>query len=129
MPDIANEEYVSQFVGRGPGSPRPPQCMPRERDTDGLSAIRGRVSPAEAGRLVRTPRRRAQIPLTFDGVRYASVAELRQAGFEVHATPSRRNPSHVSITYRGVWDQHAASMFEACFGEPVWHGEGGVDDR
>jgi hypothetical protein len=54
-----------------------------------------------------------------DGVRYARVSCLAEAGFELVRTPSHRNPDHVSVKFDGLWDEAVGERFDACFGEPV----------
>ena len=116
---IRDHEWVSQRVWIEHGKiiarnrPRP------EKDRGAVSVIVGRLTPAEVFALVRRdPRLR---PSKEDGVRYAKVVDLRQAGFIVEHAPSQRIPGHVRVTLSTVWDDHAAARFDKCFTEPVWH--------
>ena len=117
---IGNEEYVSQYGSRQTGMPVF-WDRPRPQDVDGLSALLGKLSPAAA----RSRVRRAGAPVPADGVRYARVGELRARSFAVDHTPWPGNSLHVSIRYRGMWDDEVAGRFEACFTKPVWHEEPG----
>lgn len=113
---IADDEYVSQYGSRQTGAPMF-WDRPRPKDIDGLSALLGRLSPAEARKRVR----RIGSPTPADGVRYARVGDLRITDFLVDHTPWPGNSLHVSVRYRGVWDDGVAGKFEGCFGQPVWH--------
>lgn len=90
------------------------------RDSDGLSLIRGRLSTQSAAQYVR----RTKWAYRGDGVRYTTVGALREAGFRVKATPSRRNPIHVSVCYETEWTDDVTSAFNACFDDigDTWTG-------
>jgi hypothetical protein len=116
--EIGDEEHVSQYGSRLTGQPNF-WDHPRAQDTDGLSVILGRATPAEARRPVRT----VGVPTSDDGVRYARVGDLRARGFVVTHTPNRRNRLHTSISCPGKWDNLAIDRFNECFGDPIWHEE------
>lgn len=117
--EIGDDEYVSQYGSRMTGKPDF-RDRPRSTDRDALSGIVGQVTAAEARRLVRT----AGPATDDDGVRDVLAGDLRQQGFVVTHTPTRRNKRHVSIRYPvGAWDDPVAGMFDERFGEPRWHEE------
>lgn len=115
---IADGEYVSQYGSRQTGVPVF-WDRPRPQDVDGLSALIGELSPAAARKRVR----RIGVPTSTDGVRRVRVGDLRARGFIVDHTPWPGNSLHVSVRYRGVWDDEVAGKFEGCFSKPVWHEE------
>lgn len=104
------EEWVTQLCSMR--ASRSPQNQPRARDSDGVSAILGQLSVSQAVACVRFS---SPVPVRTDGVRYAKVAALVDAGFDVRLTPSKRIPGHVSIRYPGEWDDEVSGTFHACF--------------
>lgn len=117
--ELGPDEFVTQYV-TDPLTQVARNRL-RSRDLDGLSAIRGVLTPAEAYRLVRSVAARRAPPSGLDGVRYARVGDLRDAGFTVAASPTKRNQEHVSIAYPGVWTDGIAATFDGVFSEPHWH--------
>jgi hypothetical protein len=121
--EIGDDEWVSQRVYIEDGQPVV-RNRPRPKDRGRLSAIRGKVTPADALRVVRSSFRKTPASAK-DGVRHARVSDLRQAGFVVQHTPNRRNPDHVSIVYSSRWDRQVAEKLHRCFSEILWHDEEG----
>lgn len=117
---ITDDEFVSQYGSRETGEAFF-WDRPRPKDRDGLSAMLGKVTPAEA----RKPVRRVGALTEDDGVRYARVGDLRKRGFIVTHTPSRGNTDHVSIRYPGAWDDDISRAFDESWSNPQWHEEGG----
>lgn len=76
-----------------------------------MSVTVGQRSAGEMGILV------GRKPSENDAVRYARVGDLRQAGFQVRHTPSRRNPDHASVEWIGEWSNSVAARFDLCFGD------------
>lgn len=117
--DLEDEEWVSRRVYVNEQGKLVDHDRPRpDKDHGGLSAFRGRLSPAEVARKVVG---RWYPPTSDDGVRYARVGDLRQAGFTVVLAPTRKSPDHVRITFWTEWGDEAAALFQRCFTEPVWH--------
>lgn len=118
--ELGDDEWVAQYCSGEPGAD-PPRNQPRPEELNGLSMIRGRVSPAQAFRTVRRGTARRRPPMSSDGVRYARVGDLRDKGFLVKLTPNDMNPTHISVQHRGSWDEHVAATFEECCSEIRWH--------
>jgi hypothetical protein len=51
-----------------------------------------------------------------DVVRYSTVCDLYDAGFEVRRAATVAIPDHVLVSYDGDWDDVVAERFDACFG-------------
>lgn len=83
---------------------------PRAKDRGEISVLRGIWGVKEAAEMVRR-----QSVDEDDGVRYTTVARLKEAGFSVRATPTRRNPRHGSVEYSGPWDEDTCNRFDACW--------------
>lgn len=122
--EIGDDESLSQYGSRQGGKPVF-WDRPRTTDIDGLSATIGRLTAAEARKLVRF----IGVPTSDDGVRYARVGDLRANGFEVTHTPSRRNKDHSSTSYEGEWDATMEETFNECWSDPLWHEEPGETDH
>lgn len=122
--EIDDDEVLTQFGNRlDPAEPGHPfRRKLRDSDFDGISLLRGRLSPDEAALLV-TRRPAAD----GHGVRYVSAGALRAEGFHVNSTPTKRNKRHVSaIMGVGVkWTEAVGERFDSCCnGEPpVWKEE------
>ena len=86
---------------------------PRPGVEEAISVIAGRLTAAEAHRLV--IRRGAYRP-AFDVVRYTTVAVLSEAGFRPQRDPTPAIPDHVLVFAEDKWDDEAAERFDACFG-------------
>ncbi|HTW07646.1 MAG TPA: hypothetical protein VME46_09055, partial [Acidimicrobiales bacterium] len=86
---------------------------PRPGLEEAISVIAGRLTAAEAHRLV--IRRGAYRP-AFDVVRYTTVAALSEAGFRPRRDPTPAIPDHVLVFAENEWDDDAAERFDACFG-------------
>lgn len=87
---------------------------PRSSQETELSMLRGHLSAAEAAIYVR---KRSQAD-DRDQVRYTTVGRLRDLGFEVTHTPSRRNPDHVSVRVpegRVPWEDAERGAFVKAF--------------
>lgn len=78
-----------------------------------MSVILGRLTPEEAVPLVS----RGDAAGSADAVRYASVRDLRAAGFRVRSRASKTIPGHLAVTCDGVWDGPVAARFDACFNQ------------
>lgn len=119
--DIDDDQVLTQFGAKQDivALDPPFRRKPRQGRETNVSLILGRLSPAEASRIVR----RSLAPAPFDGVRYATAGKLRAAGFVVMHTPSRMNPNHVSVSRTTEWGANEESAFDECFDEPVWIGE------
>jgi hypothetical protein len=114
---LQDEEQVTQLSDAGGATFRD---APRAHLERGLSVIRGKIEVEEAEMLVRVR------PTSTDNrVRYASVGVIRAAGFAVVHTPSRTNPTHVSVVWPGddwrtqqviPWSPEVMLKFAACFG-------------
>lgn len=115
----ADDAVLTQYVING----EQPRVRPRPVDRDGLSLIEGRLSLIEAARFVRI---KVKYPYEGDSVRYVTTGALRAAGFVVMATPSRRNPIHVSVTCVAEWDEDVCKAFNLCF-DPYQVPMGGED--
>lgn len=86
---------------------------PRPGVEEAISVIAGRLTAAEAHRLV--IRRGAYRP-AFDVVRYTTGAALFEAGFRPERNPSPAIPDHVLVFVGGEWDDEVAERFDNCFG-------------
>lgn len=112
---MLDSDYVTQYGEVGPSGFR---NRPRAGAEPSVSVFAGQWSVREA-----TVRLRRRPPERADAVRYATVGALKEAGFTVREAPTRRNPEHAVVEYRGSWDDEVAKRFEGCFGEPVsWGG-------
>jgi hypothetical protein len=116
---VADDEDVTQYGRAGKRFDDAAfRDRPRIVDAGGVSVLRGRQSIATTVRLVRKAP-----PQPGDSVRHASVGVLRAAGFAVSATPSRRNPLHVTVSCPLPCDDETARTFDVCFDPPRWHEE------
>jgi hypothetical protein len=86
---------------------------PRPGVEEAISVIAGRLTAAEAHRLV--IRRGAYRP-AFDVVRYTTVAALSEAGFRLERNPTPAIPDHVVVFAEGEWGDEVAQRFDSCFG-------------
>lgn len=50
-----------------------------------------------------------------DQVRYTTAGRLRRAGFRPVWDGHGDKPNHVSVEFRGLWDDYVARRFEDCF--------------
>lgn len=105
---IEDDEVLTQFGEHLDGvdnfrkAPRP--------NEEALSMLRGSWERSDAGQQVR--RRREP---TRDAARYTTARGLRAMGFKVEHTPSRMNPSHVSISCPHGWTEDMKVVFDGCF--------------
>ena len=106
--ELSDDEALTQFVF----ARNPPQDRPRPGDLDGLSLLRGALTANEAAGYVR---RHVNSAYDDDTVRYTYVGQLRAAGFEVVAAPSKRIAIQVSVSRGAGWSDQACSDFNACF--------------
>lgn len=121
---LSDDERVTQLDERdGSGFRMAPRVDPEEF---GVSVMRGTLTLEETFQLVTKG-----MPLPAPGsrrVRYASVGSLREAGFEVVHTPSRRlaNHPHCSVVVPSQmgeldpivpWDAGVREAFQRCFNE------------
>jgi hypothetical protein len=86
---------------------------PRPGVEEAISVIAGRLTAAEAHRLVI---RRGAYRAGFDLVRYTTVAALAAAGFRPERDPTPAIPDHVLVFCEDAWDDVVAGRFDACFG-------------
>jgi hypothetical protein len=114
--ELDDGEWLTQRIARGRDAP-PEIDRPRPQDRDGVSASRGRKTPAEMYHVVRKGGHCGP----DDGVRHARVGALRDAGFKVRHSPNQRNPDHVTISYPGDWDDYVALLFKQCFAVRRWN--------
>ena len=103
---LDDAEILTQYVFQGAVA----LDIPRPRDMDGLSLLRGRLTTREAARFVRG----AKWPSPGDGVRHIQTKTLRAAGFEIRSTPNKRNPLHVSVSREAQWGQAEGALFDGC---------------
>lgn len=115
--DIGDTEDLSQRISRGPHAP-PVVNKPRLQDLDGVSMVRGRHTPLELRCLI--VKGNPPSDLSNEGARYTTAGALRNRGFEVHHSPTNRIPDHVSVAYRGDWNDDVALLFEQCFHDHKW---------
>jgi len=113
---IGDEEPLTQY-GRADSdehcSDSRFRCIPRFEDGEqDVSLLRGQLSVEEAAWAVC---RRAARP--GDLVRHTTAQALRNAGFLVSHTPTRRNKGHVSVEYQGKWTENMRKAFDLAFGE------------
>ncbi len=101
---------LTQYGRRTPGGFR---VRPRPGIETGVSLIAGRLRPEVARALVV---RRGIYRPGVDAVRYTTVEDLTDAGFDVVADPTPAIPDHVLVRYEGRWDDDVAERFDACFG-------------
>jgi hypothetical protein len=80
-----------------------------------MSVIRGRLTPAEAVPLVARGDRAG----FADAVRYASIGELRQAGFTVEPKENHLIPGHLGVFLDREWTPADSDAFDRCFSEIV----------
>ena len=106
-------DVVTQYGHVRDGKPQF-RNRPRARIEAGLSVLSGRWSVRDATLLVARRDLRPE-----DAVRYAQVARLRDVGFSMTPTPTRRNPDHATIEFIGSWDDEVGRLFDDCFTEPV----------
>lgn len=111
-PPLSPKDVLTQY-GRAAGRKCSFRDRPRASEVE-LSLLAGRYSVTQATVLI--ARRSVD---SDDAVRYARVASLIQAGFEVRRTPNRRNPDHVSVKFEGLWDDAVGEKFDACFSDAV----------
>lgn len=122
MPDeIDDNEWLSQYgtIHRLVDG-EPFKCCP-PYDQEELSMVRGRCTPDEVATSVNPRRTTGAAP--GEGVRHATAGELRDAGFRVWHSPTRRNPDHVSVATvdsGGTWTDDDKARFNACFKPPEW---------
>lgn len=117
--EIADDEELTQYgrVTSAPANPDHPgiptfRIAPRaDADSDGLSLMLGHQTADE---MVRAVRRFPKLT-SDDRVRYVTAGRLRDAGFVVRHTPTRKNPGHVSVTKDGEWDTVTEVEFDVCF--------------
>lgn len=86
---------------------------PRVSVEGGVSLIAGRLRPEVARAMVV---RRGIYRPDIDAVRYTTVGDLTDAGFDLVADPTPAIPDHVLVRFPGRWDDDVAERFEACFG-------------
>lgn len=118
--EISNDEYVSQRVHIDDDGQLIILNAPRLKDNDRLSGTLGQRSAADMQKRVR---RHPIPPCEKDGVRYARVGTLRDAGFTLEHAPNSRNPEHATLRWASVWDERVAGIFNGCFSAPLWHAE------
>ncbi|GAB3667143.1 hypothetical protein GCM10027596_35820 [Nocardioides korecus] len=106
--EIQDDEVLTQYVFNEADPPN----APRPQDADGLSMLRGKRTTLAAAKFVRV---RVRFPSDGDAVRWVTAGALRGAGFEVTATPTRRNPLHVSVSREASWGENECSEFDGTF--------------
>lgn len=117
VPELGPADELSQFGRKGSGFRRAPRPDLPEL---GVSVVLGRLPVDEVARVV------AKRPaVRDDGARYTYVGRLQEAGFTVKRTPTHANPRHVSVLYRGRWDEEVAERFDGAFGEPIYKEDDG----
>jgi hypothetical protein len=79
-----------------------------------ISLIRGRIGEQDAGKIV--CRKYVRMARAIHAVRYTTAGELRSKGFIVTHSPTKRNPDHVSVEWRGDWTDEVSATFDTCFG-------------
>lgn len=116
-PELTPETVLTQYGRRDPSGFRD---RPRVNVEAGVSLIAGRLRPEVARAMVV---RRGIYRPGVDAVRYTTVGDLTDAGFDVERDPTPAIPEHVLVRYSGRWDDDVARRFDACFG-PVPEEEG-----
>jgi hypothetical protein len=121
LPSLRREDPLTQY-GRRKNFRR----APRDEDRGGVSLLGGpardtqpqKLTPAEAKALVVGPSKGVS---SRDGVRYATVGDLEDAGFTVRRDPQEENWNwqHVLVLFKDElsWSDEIQERFEACFGE------------
>lgn len=89
------------------------RVRPRLNVEAGVSVIAGRHRPEVARAMVV---RRGIYRPGVDAVRYTTVGDLIDAGFDVVRDPTPAIPDHVLVRHEGEWDDDVAERFDACFG-------------
>lgn len=89
------------------------RVRPRRGFEAGISLIAGRLRPEVARAMVV---RRGIYRPGIDAVRYTTVGDLTDAGFDVVRDPTVAIPEHVLVGYTSEWDDDVAERFDACFG-------------
>lgn len=112
--DLNDDETVTQISdmdGRFRNRPRP------KRDDDGISVVRGKWSITEAK--AKAFGQQSLPPSTDEGVRHATVGNLRQRGFDVDHRPTNNNRDHVTVGKNkvGHWSGDDCRSFDEAFGE------------
>jgi hypothetical protein len=115
---LAGDEWATQYGQVSTGFRRKPRWRV---DRQGVSLIRGYLSPREATLIVqrREPRR------SDDCVRHALISRLQDVGFVVKPAPTRTNPDHLRVEYPGEWDDDVGERFDGCFGQTLVEGQDG----
>ncbi len=108
--ELGPDTVLTQYGRRDPGGFRD---RPRQAVEAGVSLIAGRLRPEVARALVV---RRGIYRPGVDAVRYTTVSDLADAGFDVVADPTPAIPDHVLVRFEGQWDDDVAMRFDACFG-------------
>lgn len=113
--EIEDDEWLSQYGSYAQLINNEPfKCCPAYGQVD-LSFLRGRAMLDEAARSVN--RRKTTGATPGDGVRYITAGSLRAAGFRVWHSPTRLNPSHVSVANvdgSAVWTDDEIDAFKVC---------------
>jgi hypothetical protein len=107
---LERDTVLTQYGRHEPGGFR---VRPRRGIETGVSLIAGRLRPEVARALVV---RRGIYRPGVDAVRYTTVGDLADAGFDVRADPTPAIPDHVLVRFPGEWDDDVGERFDACFG-------------